>query len=62
VYKKLEMPPQQLAETLAAFVAQFPPGLLHLEAVQLSRADAPQKYAVEVHEMEQLVAAAVMHA
>lgn len=43
VYKKLEMPPQQLADTVGAFLADFPPDLVHLEALQLSRDDVTQK-------------------
>jgi hypothetical protein len=43
VYKKLEMPPDQLAATVASFLADFPPDLVHLEALQLSRSDITQK-------------------
>lgn len=43
VYKKLEMPPHQLANTVASFLADFPPDLVHLEALQLSRDDITQK-------------------
>lgn len=43
VYKKLEMPPQQLADTVGALLADFPPDLVHLEALQLSRDDVTQK-------------------
>jgi hypothetical protein len=43
VYKKLEMPPGQLSEKIAEFLADFPPELVHIEAVQLSLEDVTQK-------------------
>jgi hypothetical protein len=43
VYKKLEMPPEQLAATVSSFLADFPADLVHLEALQLSRDDITQK-------------------
>lgn len=43
VYKKLEMPPEQLAATVSTFLADFPADLVHLEALQLSRDDITQK-------------------
>lgn len=43
VYKKLEMPPEQLADKIAEFLADFPPELLHIEAVQLSLEGVSQK-------------------
>jgi hypothetical protein len=43
VYKKLEMPPQQLVATVASYLADFPVDLVHLEALQLSRDDITQK-------------------
>jgi hypothetical protein len=43
VYKKLEMPPGQLREKIAEFLADFPPELVHIEAVQLSLEDVTQK-------------------
>jgi hypothetical protein len=43
VYKKLEMPPDQLREVIAEFLADFPPELVHIEAVQLSLEDVTQK-------------------
>jgi hypothetical protein len=43
VYKKLEMPPAQLREVIAEFLADFPPELVHIEAVQLSLEDVTQK-------------------
>ncbi|KAF8058465.1 hypothetical protein HT031_005589 [Scenedesmus sp. PABB004] len=45
VYKKLEMPPAALGETIAGMLGDFPRELVHLEAVQLSRDDVPQKWA-----------------
>jgi hypothetical protein len=43
VYKKVEMPPEALVATVAAYLADFPPELVHLEVVQLSRDDITQK-------------------
>eukprot|EP00882_Tetradesmus_deserticola_P023111 GHRQ01025145.1.p2 GENE.GHRQ01025145.1~~GHRQ01025145.1.p2 ORF type:complete len:161 (+),score=22.08 GHRQ01025145.1:912-1394(+) len=43
VYKKLEMPPDQLREKIAEFLADFPPELVHIEAVQLSLESVTQK-------------------
>jgi hypothetical protein len=43
VYKKLEMPPAQLRAKIAEFLADFPPELVHIEAVQLSLEDVTQK-------------------
>lgn len=43
VYKKLEMPPEALAATVASFLADFPSDIVHLEALQLSRDDITQK-------------------
>jgi len=43
VYKKLEMPPEQLAAKISEFLSDFPPEMVHIEAVQLSRHDVPQK-------------------
>eukprot|EP00878_Enallax_costatus_P032065 GHUV01035163.1.p1 GENE.GHUV01035163.1~~GHUV01035163.1.p1 ORF type:complete len:162 (+),score=26.22 GHUV01035163.1:662-1147(+) len=44
VYKKLEMPPEQLAAKISDFMAEFPTELVHIEAVQLSLEDVTQKY------------------
>lgn len=43
VYKKVEMSPPELVDTVASFLADFPPDLVHLEALQLSREDITQK-------------------
>eukprot|EP00879_Flechtneria_rotunda_P014549 GHRR01015204.1.p1 GENE.GHRR01015204.1~~GHRR01015204.1.p1 ORF type:complete len:259 (+),score=66.55 GHRR01015204.1:88-864(+) len=48
VYKKLEMPPDQLGQKISEFLASFPPELVHLEAVQLTLEDVPQNYLVAV--------------
>lgn len=42
VYKVLEMPGERVAETVAAFLSQFPPQLVALRAVQPSLPDLPQ--------------------
>ncbi len=36
VYKKVEMPVDDLAATIAKFTAQFPPGWVQLDVVQVS--------------------------
>ena len=43
VYKKVDMPPQQLVDTVGAFLADFPPGLVSVEAVQLSHNGVEQR-------------------
>lgn len=43
VYKKLEMPAEQLGRIISEFTADFPPELVHIEAVQLSLEDVTQK-------------------
>ncbi|KAF6262739.1 hypothetical protein COO60DRAFT_1699155 [Scenedesmus sp. NREL 46B-D3] len=42
------MPPGQLREKIAEFLADFPPELVHIEAVQLSLEDVTQNYLVAV--------------
>ncbi len=42
-YKKLEMDDEQLAAKITEFLGQFPSELVHLEAVQASLLDVPQK-------------------
>ena len=39
----MEMPEADLAATVAAFLSEFPQELVHLESIQLSLQDVPQK-------------------
>jgi hypothetical protein len=43
VYKKVEMPPEDLAEKIREFLSDFPADLVHIDTVQLSLNDVPQK-------------------
>ena len=43
VYKKVEMPPEELAEKIREFLSDFPADLVHIDTVQLSLDDLPQK-------------------
>lgn len=37
------MPPEQVVATVSSFLGAFPPELVHLQALQLSRDDGPQQ-------------------
>lgn len=43
VYKKVEMSNEEMVGKISEFLADFPPELVHLEAVQCSLNDLPQK-------------------
>ncbi|KAI8463206.1 MAG: hypothetical protein J3K34DRAFT_496264 [Monoraphidium minutum] len=44
VYKKIDMDEAALAATISEFLADFPPGLVHIDTVQLSHNGVPQSY------------------
>jgi hypothetical protein len=46
VYKKIDMPEEEVAATISSFLADFPPGLVHIDTVQLSHNGVPQRCAV----------------
>jgi hypothetical protein len=45
VYKKIDMSEQQLVDTISEYLSDFPPGLVHIDTVQLSHNGVPQRWA-----------------
>lgn len=43
VYKKIDMSEQELLAMINEFIAPFPPGLFHIDTVQLSHNGVPQR-------------------
>jgi hypothetical protein len=46
VYKKIDMSEAEVAATISSFLADFPPGLVHVDTVQLSRNGVRQRCAM----------------
>jgi hypothetical protein len=45
VYKKIDMSERELVSTINEFLSDFPPGLVHIDTVQLSHNGVPQRWA-----------------